>query len=367
MHRADAPSTGTFRKTTPVNLLRCALTVLTAAVAAPSMLSACATEPPATGEVVQEAIICPSWMCGTNSPVIATYAFHELNVRGLANAEGFAITKFRKGATPYQVAVVGGQLVGTSPGGATISGQQLIGAQLVVSRGLTNYVIKVEALAAVPYYAKRPGSPVPSLEAYRLLVSSTSPGTDTPYGDWRNLCARPLVRADLNLPGDMAVVFEGDRIDPDRKRVYGYDTSWFNIGCAGHTLAKMYLTGHVAAAANDGYVTTRDERQTILKMFSADYCGTGKPFTVAGVKLSWADDHQWMSHALGAIDLEARWTPYGAQCLNVPRLVANPTVAGDAAFPGGVGAAIAAECGLPACPNPDPYQITTHLVSANPQ
>lgn len=98
-------------------------------------------------------------------------------------------------------------------------------------------------------------------------------------------------------------------------------------------LAKLQLTGHTEVAKLAGFNTTISHRQTMLKMLSADYCGTGKPFTVAGQRLEWKDDRGTMklpSHLQS--EVEARWTPQGAACLGVPRVAAHPTPASTAEF-----------------------------------
>src|SRR5207302_89273 len=151
---------------------------------------------------------------------------------------------------------------------------------------------------------------------------------------FRNVCQNPPSQTDftgapnpdlLGMDAFHAVVFEGDRIDAWQKTVATtIEASWFNIGCAGSTLAKMQLTGHTHVGLQDGLATTMDQRQTMLKMLAADYCGNGTPYTVAGQPLHWADEYNWM-HAMASDALEARWTSAGADCLNTPRIEANHT------------------------------------------
>ena len=47
------------------------------------------------------------------------------------------------------------------------------------------------------------------------------------------------------------------------------DSGWFNIGCAGHTLSKMYLTRNTLAS-QDAMSGQWEERQATLKMLTAD-------------------------------------------------------------------------------------------------
>ena len=49
------------------------------------------------------------------------------------------------------------------------------------------------------------------------------------------------------------VVFEGDRIDAARQTMQlTANDSWFNIGCAGHTLSKLRLTQNTIHGPADG-------------------------------------------------------------------------------------------------------------------
>jgi hypothetical protein len=106
-----------------------------------------------------------------------------------------------------------------------------------------------------------------------------------------------------------------------------------------------------------------------LKMFAADYCGGGVPFTIPGQPLEWKDDHNWMA-IIRESKLEVRWIPEGAKCLLTPRLLANPSPAGNASFPLGIVQTIRAVCGAntpPACDDEDlTHQGGYHLISANP-
>lgn len=114
----------------------------------------------------------------------------------------------------------------------------------------------------------------------------------------------------------------------------------------------MHVYGHTQASQIAGFATTIPERQTFLKMLVADYCGTGKVFTVAGQPLMWTDDRGTMPLTSGVPrTTEARWQPSGADCVNEPRVDEYPTEDGMAEFPDGAEAAIAAECTRPPrCP-----------------
>jgi hypothetical protein len=197
--------------------------------------------------------------------------------------------------------------------------------------------------------------------------------------DWKPLgyighalpvCAQPNNDDILTMDRYHALVFEGERIDAARKTVGAtLDARWFNIGCAGSTLAKLHLTGHTQAAESDGFSTTIRERQTMLKMLSADYCGSGRAFTVGGQPLHWVDDHGTMTVGLFGNYTEADWTANGASCLDTPRVVANPTATSLAHFPDA--ATVAAEIydacrGAPPPPCTGAMASGIHLRSYNP-
>src|SRR5262249_31439197 len=103
-----------------------------------------------------------------------------------------------------------------------------------------------------------------------------------------------------------AIAFAGDRYDPVQKIVTDTvrGTQWFNLACAGTATAKVHLVRHTNAGAwspstwhpgvditspGAPYHTAPQLRQAMLKMFAADYCGSGFPFTVDGQPLLYDD------------------------------------------------------------------------------
>jgi hypothetical protein len=169
------------------------------------------------------------------------------------------------------------------------------------------------------------------------------------------------------------VLFEGDRISAEQKRVYAVDNHWFNIGCASDALSKQHLDGHTQGAMNAAaqFSTTLDERTAHLKMLAADYCGAGIPLTMAGQSLNWRDDRGWFNYVSSAPVLEARWSADGATCLNQPRVAAHPIPGSTAFFPD-IELAINNACSAagksrpPACDGTANDFLGAHLLSANP-
>jgi hypothetical protein len=176
----------------------------------------------------------------------------------------------------------------------------------------------------------------------------------------------------LGMNSFQSVVFENDHIDAAKKTVkLRPEKSWWNIGCAGHALAKLHLTGHTSGAqALHGFHTDQKLRQTTLKMITADYCGTGLAFTVAGQPLGWMDKPSWNDYAPGFTGKrESEWTEKGASCINTPRVHANVTPLGAATF-ATLEDSIKEECGWvrPAyCKDADIYNLNgAHIISSNP-
>lgn len=330
----------------------------------------CAMESTPLAEVVSAATECDVTRCGTNSPSIDGRGFHELNINHLPNAQGIRLIAFVKGGNSYQPRVVHGRLL-ASNGSGTFGGIWLIGAQFIVAEENGHqFAITIEDVGTVHYWAARPGVPPATLETYNLDWQPVGLGQRQP------VCGNPVLDPKdqnhdlLGMTALTAVMFEGDRIDAAAKTVSPtIDPTWFNLGCAGHAIAKLALTGHTEAARSDGYATTVLERQAMLKMLVGDYCGRGVAFTAPGERLYWRDDRHWMDY-LGPVQpvVDARWTPAGAACLGKPRLDANAPMTWPTGLAKPVSDAINAACPtLPTCADLDPaHQDGFHLVSANP-
>jgi hypothetical protein len=342
--------------------------------------------------------------CPTNSPVIDTYVIHDLSTRRLeANLQEIAIERFMIASGEADISVENGRIRAKRNGTVVAERQDLKGAKLWL-RGPENarYVIVIADVLNVRMWAKLASNATrPPIEVYRLNWVTPTPDGEVPppYSPlWKNIChdamlpensieldlpksrggstlssavtppTLPTPPSETYIPNFVTFVFEGERINSATKVIYDIDTAWFNLGCAGHLLSKMHLMGHVAATIPLGYVTTVPERQTIMKMFAADYCGNGRAFTVPGIHVQWHDHRHWIpyfpSPAPVTYDVEARWQPNGAACLNVPRVDANNGV-GNATR-----AAVAAECpmrGFPLCnQNPENFPAGIHMITVNP-
>jgi hypothetical protein len=337
---------------------------------------------------------CPDFGCGANSPEIEAFSFHELNLAGRPNAEGFRIDSagdvaqiFVRGDV-FDLRVTGNRI--TAVRGATVlTGADLVGAVIPIIKGERRYKITIRSARDLPFFL---GSTTDSVGAYTLEWSSASDDEQS-----TRLCNNITLlesqilaedgRSGNDNPGPFAVqelmglrtfetvVFEGDRVDKATMTMNAKASDdWINIGCAGHTLSKLLLTRNTVHTQGRRLParTAHQHRQATLKMLVADYCGAGMPLTVAGQKLVWQGDLMTYFHAPGL--LEARWTDAGATCVSAPRMLFPSSAFGAAEFPD-IWGSIKAACKTigrkapPPCPKPDDlFDFFGHLrISANPK
>jgi hypothetical protein len=320
---------------------------------------------------------CPDWGCGSNSPEIDSLGFHDLNVVGLPNLQGYFIYGFRKQDTAgtwvqYSPYVSNAQLYARHANGTILSGTQLSGSVFEIRNAVTGllYELRVGDTSLLNYWVEPASGPV----ATYTYVLDWRP---LDQGQFRGLCKNPNSSLpEDGLDGFKAVLFEDDRINADDIRVNRPEANWFNLGCGGHALSKLHLGGHTkAASAMLGIPTTLAHRTAYLKMLSADYCGSGDPFTVAGQPLRYRVENNGVDTtdaiAPGLTPLEARWTENGATCLQTPRVaygVQTPEAVMQFGTPMEVEGYIAATCRRPPpCTNPTVAVLDgKHVLSANP-
>lgn len=335
---------------------------------------------------------CPTWGCGANSPVIDTAkGFHDLNLDGLPNEADMSlhspalVVKDR----PFRLSIEDNRIVGRGDDGTVLSGLALVGAEILIDTPDASpaYTIAIEGVRTMDY-------PFPStyprdeVEVYVFRWRSMTVSPDDPSG-YSNVCSNPPFWL-LDGPGhggyselfgmkpDEALIFSGDRIYAGPKKMRrDAEPGWFNIGCAGHTLAKLHLTRNTLASASATVAApSHEKRQATLKLLTADYCGTGHAFTVAGQPLQWkgqsgdAADYYYDS----IIGIEARWDEAGATCLTTPRMAISDLKAARELYPDAldVWEDIKAECATagrklpPPCHESDAQHVVNELrVSAN--
>jgi ADYC domain len=279
------------------------------------MAAGCAMDRDDTSSSQQE-VGCPPYAC-SNSDEVIHYGIAEVNVKGVANAQGATLKTslgraqiYTADGAAYDLQVKNGKILGTRHGVVMVAGQQLVGSKLVVMHDSTAlFDIHITGVREAVYPI---GAPDP-LELYVMMWSV--PG-GTPGKNVCNGYGEHLDRFDLmSMHPEETLVFEGTRIDPHTMTVsQTIDADWFSFGCAGHTLAKLRLTRNTAPDNLDW-----TSRQATLKLLVADYCGIGMPFTVAGVPLRWKGGQ--MYYFTTPVEVEARWTETGATCLSNPRLL----------------------------------------------
>jgi hypothetical protein len=282
---------------------------------------------------------CSLVVCGGNSPIVRTHPFKDMKFSGWSD-NGFRLHSFFSVAwEPLTLQVVDGRLRGRRGDGTFLVDDFLVGARIrVVTPAGEMIWIRIQDVEPVTMWAHVPGFPPALGQMYLMQWEDAS----TPTPQWKNLCSNGLGNGEdpLGMTAHYSVVYEKDRIDAASLTVFE-DAAYFSIGCAGHAIAKMYLTGHThSAAAAFGLNRTVARRTAMLKVLTADYCGNGTETTIPGVRLQWKASDGTMDYpdadgvdpyAPGEGLLEARWNDQGQViCLEDPRLVwSPPTVFGD--------------------------------------
>jgi len=209
----------------------------------------------------------------------------------------------------YGVEVVDDEFFAQTPAGL-VHGGALVGWTLVFSNGLIEFTTEVTAFEYHGDWVTQDLIPTYGL-AYEDITQ--------PEPELVNVCPG-------FIPDETSVVLIADELyDETTRTVIPGQPGWTTLACQGHALAKMKFAGY---DPNDQYGSVPENRQATLKMFTADYCGGGQPFTIVGKKLQWVDAlahfTEQMLPYLGAV--EARWTDAGAECLDEPRHVARSEV-----------------------------------------
>ena len=292
---------------------------------------------------------CPSWGCGENSPLLGPHKMEELSWDGAPNPKsGVRLIGFYFGSpagAPYDPEVIGDKLVVhlRSNHAITLSGSALVNGYFRLSYPATPTTaagiadLRITSLSnGLQFWL---GS-TKTVETYQLEYT----GADTPAGRYYPLCKNPppiakpgttlsMVEGHLTPSAYEAILFTGDRYDIDLKNVtastYAAAGHWFNIACAGGALLKLHLNRHTTASAEPGFTTTSDQRQTMLKMYTGDFCGTGEPYTEQGTKIHWTNSLGWSSSPGNTTSYESLWDKNGAVCLTTHRLHNQPTLFGD--------------------------------------
>lgn len=282
-----------------------------------AMPVSCADAPALEPATEQLRSTCADWGCGESVAVLDTLAFHELDEAGAPNSAGIRLLGLTQRGRAYTVDVVDNQLFARALAPSRdgdLSGEQLEGAELSLSTPAGIYAIHLRAVSQVPYWV---GEATPN-EVYHLEY------TDPSGSEARPLCSNPPDAAAEWPEPTAALLFTGDRYDAVGKRVIAGAPAdpgqWFNIACAGSALAKLHLSRHTPAGSSGEFTSTTAQRQALLKMFTADMCGTGQAFTEEGTPLRWGNATGTKRLRGDEASLEALWSEDGALCLDEHRL-----------------------------------------------
>jgi hypothetical protein len=305
-------------------------------------LAGCAADPEAalltTAAKKQET--CPDVGCGDNSPLIGGIlgiGIAELTNPtplgpGAFNGQGVRIVGMTRGGTDYRLNVQGYNLRATSDMGLpSLMTTMLVGSriELETEGGDTYFLYILDAHEDVTFWIGAPSR----VWTYRLGWS-TSPADEWP-ADVCPLVAPP--HEGWGEAGVEAVFFRGERYDAEARTVIAIGDEagdWFNIACAGSSIFKMFLNRLTEVSRDAAHPSVKWMRTAMLKMYAADYCGTGKAFTRIGKELRWQNVPAWRTldqTRLGELDeldvpiaYEAMWTDGGALCLDTPRMADEP-------------------------------------------
>jgi hypothetical protein len=276
---------------------------------------------------------CPYWGCGANSATVGDgLIFDELDSSGVSPNRGglYLVGAKLASGTPVKVRVYRHWLYAVDGTGEQYWDSQLDNMIITLKHPTYGvYEVLVVATHTQPGTLKFWVGDADVVPNYELRTRKLGESKFVQFACRSELTGDPGWNSEVHR----AIVFQWDRYDAESKKVRetATDDPWFNLACAGTAPAKMHLMRHTrAGAANaygaEPYLTPVAQRQALLKMFTADYCGNGHTFTVDGTPLSYQDRNHWKS-VLGAVDTEeSLWKDGGATCLSTPRYVSRALV-----------------------------------------
>jgi ADYC domain len=317
-----------------------------------ALLVACAVENPPLSSV-ESSLFCDLFICGDNAATAGDgLLFDELDLFGEPNHAGVKLVGARHGTTWLQLDIQGDRMRALDPATGTWRTDDLLIGTILKFESSYGEIFEVliddfnEGMVSY-----RAGVPT-EVPIYRMMYRRPALGH---IKFERYACNQDVIDADWPSAGRYALVFRGDRFD-QTKRVIANDPNngWSFLACAGSAAAKLHLLRHTYAGGLDPagpYPTTLDQRTTLLKAITGDYCGTGAPqFTVAGNPLTFTAAAPFAMPALAPVaSYEAIWSPAGAVCLDIPRR--DPTRVPDPLALRWTRAQVATACGrtIPSC------------------
>lgn len=260
----------------------------------------------------------PDWGCRTcgyqNSPIASGYPIEVLEqYPRYGSTAPNQMTQIQDDATPYpnrhDVKVVDGEIIAMTTAG-DLTGHDLLGWSLVVKNGPSETLLLIDSFDYKEDWVEC--RPIPT---YGILDWVPGPGPDG--GSWESVCP--------GLSGDATtVVFtEGETYNANGNMEVLDAPEKVTVACRSHAVAKLKFAGYDVNHRSRERKSTPEQREAGLRMFSAAYCaGTGTPYTQTGTPIAFTDPlgfHKVSDLPIGA-ELEAKWTPTEAICLEEPRL-----------------------------------------------
>ncbi|HNK45046.1 MAG TPA: ADYC domain-containing protein [Pseudomonadota bacterium] len=204
--------------------------------------------------------------------------------------------------------------------GATVVGTEFhYKYQAPGSSTAAQFTVRIDA-ASIDPNAKIPSGQTNDVWIYKLVVRQDGM---TPPSEWSSLCyteqGAPDTALLLSNRWDQTT---GNRIDTP---------TFITFACRDFALGKCARMGYRPWAKSSSCtgsgsnrkcsdVALVDHHQSCVRMMRADYCGNGKSYTVNGTLI---DIYDYLNPPIQVPetdwDIEARWTPTGAICINEPR------------------------------------------------
>lgn len=260
---------------------------------------------------------CPPEECGHNGTQLADDTFGELFLASERRDVSVVDLVDRRGES-WQLAIADNMLLAVdADDDVVMRGEALVGSALRVRQRRADGSVRIRSIAIDGMeYTTFMSNESGEIPTYRLTHGEA--GGDRPER------SRPVCP-----DGGSAMVVAGERYDPEtlaivREAVSPPTGASFRLACRGHLLWKAARMSYRPTSDRGlGRTTTAAQRRATLGMLAADYCGTGRRFTVPGTPLYWQNRAGWM--VTGApprtgVAVEAGWNHDGAVCLEIPRL-----------------------------------------------
>jgi hypothetical protein len=210
-------------------------------------------------------------------------------------------------------------------GGQTIRGTGVAGLELHYTYQKTSsstpivFTIRFDS-ASLDSSAKIPQGQQNDVWKYNVLARQE--------GQTPALSFQPICLTETGLP-DQAIMLS-NRWDPvtanriDQQNVITFACRDFALGKCAHLGYRPWAKGTSCSGSGSNRkcadIALTDHHQSCVRMMRADYCGNGKSYTVNGTLI---DIYDYLNPPIQVPetdwDIEARWTPTGAICINEPR------------------------------------------------